>query len=82
LWETEGGSWSRGGAPNTDIVEAALADEAVCRAANWSEIAQKVHAANRGWDLAKALLESYELRIEPVTADAEWGTAGRIRQIR
>ncbi len=107
------------GEAGADAVEAALADDAVCGAANWSEIAQKVLAADRDWDLVKALLESYTLRVEPVTADdgelaarqwrrgarrsladrlclalgerldaevltadSEWGTAGRIRQIR
>ena len=103
-----------------DAVEAALADDAVCGAANWSEVAQKVLAADRDyWDLVTALLESYTLRVEPVTADdgelaarqwrrgarrsladrlclalgerldaevltadSEWGTAGRIRQFR
>lgn len=30
-------------------------------------------AAGRDWDLARALLSSYELDVEPVTlADAEW----------
>lgn len=107
------------GEAGADAVEAALVDDAVCGAANWSEIAQKVLAADRDWDLVTALLESYALRVEPVTADdgelaarqwrrgarrsladrlclalgerldaevltanAEWGTAGRIRQIR
>ena len=105
--------------PGSDIVEAALQREPSCGAANWSEIAQKIHAADRDWDLVKALLMSYDLTIEPVTsddaevaarrwrrgdglsladrlcqalgerleaniltADTEWGTAGRIRQIR
>jgi PIN domain nuclease of toxin-antitoxin system len=54
-------------------VEAALADEARCGAANWSEVAQKVLAAGRDWDLVRALLTSYDLRIEPVLGDdAEW----------
>jgi len=87
--------------------------------ANWSEIAQKIHAADRDWDLVKALLLSDDLAIEPVTsadaelaatrwrrgeglaladrlcqalverldadiltADTDWGSAGRIRQVR
>jgi PIN domain nuclease of toxin-antitoxin system len=55
------------------VVERCLAEGAVCGAANWSEVAQKVLAAGRDWDLARALLLSYELGIEPVTAaDAEW----------
>jgi ribonuclease VapC len=107
------------GEPGADVVEAAIVDEAICGAANWSEIAQKVQAANRDWELVKALLESYDLSVEPVTitdaelaarrwrrgegrsladrlclalgerldadiltADAAWGSAGRICQIR
>lgn len=42
---------------------------ALCGAANWSEVAQKVLAAGRNWDLARALLLSYDLQVEPVTAD-------------
>lgn len=60
------------GEPGADIVEERLADGALCGAANWSEVAQKVIAAERGWDQARALLLSYGLEIEPVTAeDAE-----------
>ena len=41
-------------------------------AANWSEVAQKVLAAERDWSTARALLDSFGLVIEPVTvADAE-----------
>ena len=107
------------GEPGADVVETAMENAAVCGAANWSEIAQKIHAADRDWDLVKALLMSYDLQVEPVTsadaelaaqrwlrgegrsladrlclalgerldadiltADAHWGTANRIRQIR
>ncbi len=46
---------------------------AVCGAANWSETAQKVLAFGRDWELARRLLLSYGLAVEPVTAaDAEW----------
>lgn len=56
-----------------DVVELALGDDPCCGAANWSEVAQKVLAANRDWDLVRALLMSYEVRIEPVSGiDAEW----------
>lgn len=102
-----------------DGVEAQLVAGARCGAANWSEIAQKVLAADREWDLVRALLESYDLQVEPVvaedaewaarrwrtgeglsladrlclalgerldadvlTADASWGSAGRVHQIR
>ncbi len=64
----------------TDVVEAALADNARCGAANWSEVAQKVLAAGRDWYLVRALLVGYGVRIEPVVADdAEWA-AGRWRR--
>jgi ribonuclease VapC len=54
-------------------VETELDDGARCSAANWSEVAQKVLAAGRDWDLVRALLMSYSLDVEPVIAvDAEW----------
>ena len=60
------------GEPGSDIVERHLDDGAVCGAANWSEVAQKVRAAGRDWDLVRSLLLSYDLAIEPVDAnDAE-----------
>jgi PIN domain nuclease of toxin-antitoxin system len=60
----------------TKIVEVALADGGTCGAANWSEVAQKIRSRDRDWGLARALLASYELRIEPVTvADAEEAAA-------
>jgi ribonuclease VapC len=56
-----------------DFVERALLEHARCGAANWSEVAQKVLAAERDWDLVRALLTSYEIEIEAVsTDDAEW----------
>jgi ribonuclease VapC len=61
------------GEPGADVVEAALADESCCGAANWSEIAQQIIASGRDWGLARALLQSFELAVEPVVeADAEW----------
>ena len=105
--------------PGADVVEAALEGQAICGAANWSEVAQKLLAAGRDWDLVRALLISYELEVEPVgiedaewaarrwqrgedlsladrlclalgervdgevlTADSDWGSVGRITQIR
>ena len=63
-----------------DVVERALLEHARCGAANWSEVAQKVLAAERDWDLVRALLTSYEVEIEAVsTDDAEWA-AGRWRR--
>jgi PIN domain nuclease of toxin-antitoxin system len=68
------------GETGADSVEEQLGAGSSCGAANWSEIAQKVIAAGRDWDLARALLVSYELVVEPVTVDdAEWA-AGRWRR--
>lgn len=56
-----------------DAVERALADDPRCGAANWSEVARRVLGAGRDWDLVRALLESYAVRVEPVVGDdAEW----------
>jgi PIN domain nuclease of toxin-antitoxin system len=56
-----------------DVVEAALDEGAVAGAANWSEVAQKVHAHGGDWGLARALLLSFGLEVVAVTAeDAEW----------
>jgi len=54
------------------LVEQQLDEGARCTAVNWSEVAQKVLAAGRDWDLARALLLSHPLEVEPVTmVDAE-----------
>lgn len=54
------------------VVEQRLEQGARCAAVNWSEVAQKVLAAGRDWDLARALLISFGITVEPVTvADAE-----------
>lgn len=59
-----------------DVVERALDEDAVCGAANWSEVGQKVRAGGGDWDLARALLDSYGVSIEDVTVeDAEWAAA-------
>jgi len=56
-----------------EVVESALTDGPLCGAANWSEVAQKVLAAGRDWDLVRALLISYEIRVESVSrGDGEW----------
>ena len=61
------------GEDGADVVEVAIANGPVCGAANWSEVAQKVLAAGRDWDLVRALLVSYDVRVEPVLVDdAEW----------
>jgi PIN domain nuclease of toxin-antitoxin system len=54
-------------------VEEALTGGGACGAANWSEVAQKIRAHRRNWDFARALLASYEVKVEAVTVgDAEW----------
>ncbi len=61
------------GEDGAEVVETQLEEGGACGAANWSEVAQKVLAADRDWDLVRALLVSYPLDVEPVeTADAEW----------
>lgn len=61
------------GEDGAEVVETALVGGAQCGAANWSEVAQRVLAAGRDWEIARALLTSYGVRIEPVTfEDAEW----------
>lgn len=61
------------GEDGAEVVEAHLDDDPRCGAATWSEVAQKVIAAGRDWELVRALLWSYDVRVEPVTADdAEW----------
>jgi ribonuclease VapC len=60
------------GEDGSDHVEEVLERGGVCGTANWSEVTQKVMAAGRDWESAKALLDSYGLGLEPVTAtDAE-----------
>jgi len=64
------------GEPGSEVVEGCFAEVARCGAANWSEVAQKVLAAGRDWDLVRALLASYEVRVEPVLEeDAEWAAS-------
>ena len=63
----------RQGEEGADLVEGALGSGAVASAANWSEVAQKVLAHGRDWGLARALLQSFDLQVEPVSVDdAEW----------
>lgn len=68
------------GEGGTDVVESLLDGRAVCGTANWSEVAQKVLAADRDWDLARALLLSYDLELEPVTAEDAEAAARRWRR--
>jgi ribonuclease VapC len=107
------------GEHGADVVERELLSGGACSAANWSEVAQKVAQHEHDWRPARALLLSYDLTVEPVTApdaeaaarlwrrgsglslgdrlclatarrlgavvwtaDAAWGTADPIRQVR
>lgn len=67
------------GEAGADVVEEQLSGDAICGAANWSEVAQKVLAVGRDWDLARALLLSYHIRVEPVTEDDAERAARRWR---
>lgn len=61
------------GEDGAGAVERALIGDPRCSAANWSEAAQRVLGEGRDWDLARALLASYSVRVEPVIReDAEW----------
>ena len=61
------------GEQGAEKVEELLEQGCACSAANWSETAQKVLAAGGDWDLSRSLLQSYEIVVEPVSADdAEW----------
>jgi PIN domain nuclease of toxin-antitoxin system len=64
------------GEDGSTMVEAALDGGGVCGAANWSEVAQKVRHYGRDWVLARALLLSHGLVIEPVTVDDAERAAG------
>lgn len=55
-----------------DVVERELHPGGSCSAVNWSETAQKLLAHGQDWTLARGLLLSYGLVVEPVSVeDAE-----------
>jgi PIN domain nuclease of toxin-antitoxin system len=56
------------GEAGADVVEKALLAGGACGAANWSETAQKTRQRGGDWSLARGLLESYGLSVEPVHA--------------
>lgn len=68
------------GEAGADQVEEQLVEGGLCGAANWSEVAQKVLAAGRDWDLSSALLTSYGVVVEPVTTDDAEAAAHRWRR--
>ncbi|HVA24200.1 MAG TPA: type II toxin-antitoxin system VapC family toxin [Chloroflexota bacterium] len=57
------------GEDGATTVEEGLSGDSACGTANWSEVAQKIRAHGRNWELARALLASYALQIQPVTLD-------------
>jgi ribonuclease VapC len=68
------------GEDGASTVQAALESGGACGAANWAEIAQKIRAHGRNWDLSRSLMAVYGLEIEPVTAsDAEWAARRWVR---
>jgi ribonuclease VapC len=68
------------GEPGSERAETILEQGVSCGAANWSEVAQKVRAAGRDWDLVRALLVSYNLTVEAVReVDAEWAAVRWLR---
>ncbi len=64
------------GEDGSATVEEQLVAGGACGTANWSEVAQKVRAHGRDWTLVRALLESYELRLEPVSVEDAERAAG------
>ncbi len=56
------------GESGADVVERELGRDPACSAVNWSEVAQKVITHGADWELARSLLLSFGIRIEPVTA--------------
>jgi PIN domain nuclease of toxin-antitoxin system len=68
------------GEDGASAVEAALESGGACGAANWSEMAQKIRAHGRNWELSRSLMAVYGLEVEPVTAsDAEWAASRWVR---
>ena len=60
------------GEPGAALVDGTLRQGGAVSAANWSEVAQKVAARGAAWPLARSVLLSHGLDVEPVTrADAE-----------
>lgn len=58
--------------PGADVVESRLQSGAVCGAANWSEVVQKLSSTPFTLAATRAILQSYGVAIVPVTSeDAE-----------
>lgn len=61
------------GEPGAALVEAELVDGSVCGALAWAEVAQRVVAVGRDWELVRALFGTYRLSVVPVgPEDADW----------
>ena len=54
------------GENGSELIERELVRGGVCGTANWSEVAQKVWGGGGDGDLARGLLLSYPLMVEPV----------------
>lgn len=65
------------GEVGAEAIEARLSAGGVCSAANWSEMAQKIRQAGADWALARELLLSYGIQVEPVT-ESDGETAARL----
>jgi ribonuclease VapC len=65
--------------PGSDAVEGALLVGAVCSAVNYSEVAQKVSAADADWGTAAGVLEAMGLQVVNATAADALAAAQRWR---
>lgn len=68
------------GEAGAEVVERELASGGLVASVNWSEVAQKVHAAGGSWDLARSLLLSYDLVVAPVLQEDAEAAAGLWRR--
>lgn len=64
------------GEPGSAVVERGLHDGGWVSAANWSEVAQKVAVEPTAWPVARDVLLSFELAVEPVGRDDAEAAAG------
>lgn len=68
------------GEPGSGVVREQLESGGACGAANWAEVAQKVRAAGADWTLARSLLMSFDLVVEPVIEEDAEAAAGMWRK--
>lgn len=62
------------------VVEREMGAGGLISAVNWSEVAQKVRSAGGDWPLARSLLLSFGLVVEPVLAEDGERAAGLWRR--